>query len=47
MGEEYFVFNLKGDLADSQKSKKDICNCNPFQGLFAICLRVPDFIPIK
>jgi hypothetical protein len=47
MGEDYFIVNLKGDFADNQKTKALLGNCNPFQGLFAVCLRVPDFIPIR
>ena len=47
MGEDFFIFNLKGDFADNNKDKTFLGNSNPFQALFAVCLRVPDFIPIR
>ena len=48
MGEEYFILNLKGDLVENQtKEATFIENCNPYKALFAVCLRVADFIPIR
>jgi len=48
MGEEYFILNLKGDLGDNHsKEAKFIESCNPYKALFAVCMRVPDFIPIR
>jgi hypothetical protein len=42
------VLNLKGDFNEPPLSEKVFLGgCNPFRGLFAICLRIPDFIPIK
>jgi len=47
MGEDFFIFNLKGDFADGPKERSFLGNSNPFQALFAVCLKVTDFIPIK
>lgn len=48
MGEEYFILNLKGDLVDNQTKEAGLIeNGNPYKALFAVCLRVPDFIPIR
>jgi hypothetical protein len=45
---EAFVFNLKGDFSEPPLSERVfIGGCNPFRALFAVCIKVPDFIPIK
>lgn len=48
MSEDVFILNLKGDFNEPPHSDRIFLgNCNPFRALFAVCLKVPDFIPIK
>ena len=48
LSDGFSVFNLKGDFTvPPQTERVMLGGCNPFRGLFAVCLKVPDFVPMR